>query len=174
MLTRVPERSLEHSPEERTVTRPEAAPMPDQSPPRPPQAAVATRPAALRRGSRWLARGLAAAGIGLIPWMYYLAASLPASTRASHWPVAWIGLDAMEAAGLIATGCWRLRRDARYRLSAMATAALLVTDAWFDVITAPPGSGELTSLAMAACCELPAAAVCLALAFGGLSRPAGR
>src|ERR1700722_10623595 len=116
------------------------------------------------RGLRLVAAGLAAAGTGLLPWMVYLAISLPASTTASHWAAAWVGLDAMEAAGLIATGYWLARGDARYCLSAVATAALLVTDAWFDVTTAPPGSGQLTSLVMAACCEVPAAVFCLVLA----------
>ncbi len=123
-----------------------------------------------RRGLRVLAAGLAIAGIGLLPWMVYLAVTLPASTTAWHWPAAWVGLDAMEAAGLIATGCWLLRGDARYCLSAVATAALLLTDAWFDVTTAPPGSGQLTSLVMAACCEVPAAVICIVLAVRGLRR----
>ncbi|MFY9890610.1 MAG: hypothetical protein WAK71_19995, partial [Streptosporangiaceae bacterium] len=74
----------------------------------------------------------------------------------------------MEAAGLISTGLLLLRRDARYCLTATATAALLCTDAWFDVTTAPPGSGQLTSLLMAAVAELPTAALCAGLAFRGL------
>jgi phosphoribosylamine--glycine ligase len=143
--------------------------------PRPDQAALAGagqqgRPADYGRAARWLAIGLAGSGLGLLPWMYFLAVSLPASTVAWHWPAAWVGLDAMEAAGLFATGFWLLRRDARYCLSAMASAALLVTDAWFDVNTAPPGTGELESVAMAAGCELPAAVVCLVLAVSGLRR----
>jgi phosphoribosylamine--glycine ligase len=139
----------------------------------PASAAVASRSQQGRasgRGWRWLAIGLAGSGLGLLPWMYFLAVSLPASTVAWHWPAAGVGLDAMEAAGLFATGFWLLRRDARYCLSAMASAALLVTDAWFDVSTAPPGAGELESVAMAACCELPAAVVCLVLAGTGLRR----
>jgi hypothetical protein len=52
---------------------------------------------------RLLAVGLTGAGLFLLPWMGYLAVSLPASTQAFHWPVAWVGLDAMEAAGLLST-----------------------------------------------------------------------
>jgi phosphoribosylamine---glycine ligase len=117
-----------------------------------------------------VAIGLAVAGIGLLPWMAYLAVSLPARPLAWHWRAAWVGLDAMEAAGLFSTGRWLLRGDGRYRLSAMATAALLLTDAWFDVTTAPPGSGELCSLAMAVFAEVPGAVLCTVLAVRGLRR----
>jgi hypothetical protein len=132
-------------------------------------------PAPRRRGMRggWLALGITGAGLGLIPWLAYLAISLPSSTTASHWPAAWAGLDAMEAAGLISTGVLLLRRDARACLTAAGTAALLLADAWFDVTTAPPGSGALTSLLMAVLAELPAAALCAGLAIRGLRRPPG-
>ena len=118
--------------------------------------------------SRLVALGLAAAGVGMLPWLVYLAVSLPPDPVAWHWPAAWAGLDAMEAAGLMSTGLLMLRGDSRYRLAAIATAALLTADAWFDVTTAPPGSGELASLLMAALAELPAAAVCTWLAFAAL------
>jgi phosphoribosylamine--glycine ligase len=115
------------------------------------------------------------AGLFLLPWMVYLAVSLPASPRAWHWPAAWVGLDALEAAGLAATGFLLRRGDVRYCLTSIATSALLVTDAWFDVITAPPGAGVRESAAMALFAELPAAAVCAVLACRGLRglRPAG-
>ena len=122
------------------------------------------------RALPWLALGLTGAGLGLVPWLAYLAVSLPASPTAWHWPAAWVGLDAMEAAGLIGTGLLLLRRDARYCLTAAGTAALLLADAWFDVTTASPGSGELTSALMAVLAELPAAGLCIWLAIVGLRR----
>ena len=118
----------------------------------------------------WLGLAITVAGAGLLPWMVYLAVSLPASTRAWHWPAAWTGLDAMEAVGLLATGLLALRRDVRSCIAALPTAGLLLADAWFDVTTAPPGGGELASLAMAIAAELPAAAVCLAIGVAGLNR----
>jgi phosphoribosylamine---glycine ligase len=130
----------------------------------------AERPLALAPGWRWLAAGMATAGLGLLPWIVYLAVSLPASTRAWHWPAAWIGLDVMEAAGLLATGILLLRRDLRFCLTALPTAGVLLSDAWFDCATAPPGGGELTSIAMAIMAELPAAAVCAILGGLGLRR----
>jgi hypothetical protein len=46
---------------------------------------------------RWLALALTSAGIGLLPWMFYLAVSLPASPQAWHWPAAWVGLDGADS-----------------------------------------------------------------------------
>ena len=123
--------------------------------------------------SRWLAGAIAAAGAGLIPWMVILADSLPSSARAAHWGAAWVGLDALEALGLITTGLLLFRRDGRYCLSAAATAVLLLADAWLDTATAPPGREQLLAAGLALFAELPAAAVCGALALSG-SRPLGR
>lgn len=119
---------------------------------------------------RWLGFGLIAAGVGLLPWIIYLAISLPTTTRAWHWSAAWTGLDALEAAGLLATGLLTLRRDVRCCLAALPTSGLLLADAWFDVATARPGAGQLVSIVMAIAAELPAAAACLAIGVAGLNR----
>jgi len=126
-------------------------------------------------GRRWLAGGLVAAGVIMTGWLFVLAARLPATATAWHWPLAWTGLDALEALGLLMTGRLLARRDDRYRLAAVATATLLAVDAWFDVTTAAPGSQQLTAVAMAACPELPVAALCLTLALRGQPgrQPAG-
>ncbi len=134
--------------------------------------ATPPRPAPPGSRSRWLHRALIVAGLGMIPWLFVLAATLPASTTAWHWPAAWVGLDGLEALGLLGTGVLLARGDDRYRLAAMATATLLVTDAWFDVLTAAPGHGQLVALAMAACPELPVAVACAVLAVRGWSGPA--
>ena len=122
-------------------------------------------------GARWLPRALIVAGLGMIPWLFVLATQLPGSTTAWHWPAAWVGLDGLEALGLLGTGLLLARRDGRYRLAAMATATLLLTDAWFDVLTSAPGREQLTAIAMAACPELPVAALCAVLAVRGWDRP---
>jgi hypothetical protein len=89
--------------------------------------------------------------------MVYLAVSLPPSTRAWHWSAAWIGLDAMEAAGLLATGLLALRHDVKCCVAALPTAGVLLADASLDVATAPPGPSELASvvLAIGADCRPP-------------------
>ncbi|WP_267000844.1 LPXTG cell wall anchor domain-containing protein [Streptomyces sp. NBC_00354] len=111
-----------------------------------------------------LATLLSGAGVALLPWMVVLAKTLPQTAEVSNWSTAWIGLDAMMAAGLSGTGLLLRRHDPRAAPLAAATAALLVMDAWFDVTTSAPGGARATALALAVCAELPLAAACAALA----------
>ncbi len=121
---------------------------------------------------RLLSLALLVSGAGLVPWLTYLAITMPARTSVSDWSAAWVGLDVMEAVGLAATG-WLVRRgDPRRSLAAAATAMLLVVDAWFDISTA--SSGLTGAVAMAACAELPMAALCSVVAYRAVrdsSRP---
>lgn len=114
---------------------------------------------------RWPGYVLVACGVALVPWLVVLAVGLPTTTTASHWALAWVGLDSMEALGLIATGVLTLRRDPRRSVVAAATAMLLVVDAWFDVTTAAAGSDFGSALAMALGAELPLALICATLAL---------
>jgi hypothetical protein len=66
-----------------------------------------------------------------------LATTLPGKYHAAHWPAAWVGLDTLEAVGLITTGLLALRGDRRLPSAATATATLLAVDAWFDMTTSP-------------------------------------
>lgn len=58
--------------------------------PHAPRLARRTRPATRRR---LLSRALIAIGIGMVPWLVVLAATLPQTIRVSHWVVAWVGLE---------------------------------------------------------------------------------
>lgn len=133
----------------------------------------ARRPAARDRPGlgRWPGYVLVACGIALVPWLVVLATGLPSTDTAPHWTVAWVGLDSMEAVGLMATGLLTLRRGAHRVPVAAATAMLLVCDAWFDTTTAS-GSGLGVALLMALTAELPLAAVCGAVALRGTPRSA--
>ena len=99
----------------------------------------------------------------LLPWIVYLAISLPPSASARHWPAVWAGLDAAEAVGLAATGWLAFRRDRRLAFPAVSTATLLLMDAWFDVCTSPAGGPLLMAIADMGI-EVGEAAGCLALA----------
>ncbi|MBY8882047.1 hypothetical protein K7862_31085 [Streptomyces sp. PLK6-54] len=124
------------------------------------------------RGMRRAGGLLVGCGLGLLPWLYVLATGLPATATAAHWPVAWVGLDALEALGLIATGLLAARGDRRHALAAAATATLLAVDAWFDTTTAAPGGDFATAVVMALGAELPLAALCGRLALRALGRRA--
>ena len=111
---------------------------------------------------RWLVRLVSVSAVVLLPWAAYLALSLPASVSARHWPVAWTGLDVVMATGLAATAWLAVRRDRRMAFPAVSTATLLLTDAWFDVCTAPAG-GPLAMALADMFAEVAVAAGCLAL-----------
>lgn len=141
------------------------------APPTAPAGPGAGLPGPAPRRGRLIGLGLVGAGIVLLPWLVVLATSLPATATASHWSAAWVGLDAMEAAGLITTGVLVARGDRHRGPAAAATGMLLVVDAWFDVMTAAPGADRLSALAMAGFAELPLAVLCAVLAVRSV-RPA--
>ncbi|MCP2335670.1 hypothetical protein [Actinomadura rupiterrae] len=139
--------------------------------PRGRRTACAPRPARALRRMRG-GHALAAAGLALLPWMALLALRTPSTAHVTNWSAAWIGLDALLAAGLIGTGLLAARRDPRLSLPAAATAALLFMDAWFDVLTSAPGADRAFALVLAAGMELPLAAVCAVLAVRAFPKPA--
>jgi hypothetical protein len=126
---------------------------------------MATPIAAPHGWSRWLGRALTAGGLAMIPWLVMLAVRLPSSVRAAHWSTAWVGLDVLEALGLVTTGVLIRRRDGRSSLAAATTATLLLVDAWFDVTTAATGPDLATAILMAAFLELPIATLCAVLSI---------
>ncbi|MFJ9904462.1 hypothetical protein ACIRVK_16465 [Streptomyces sp. NPDC101152] len=133
--------------------------------PRPPSAPLpAPRRARAGFRSRHLGLALVGCGAAMVPWLVVLARTLPDTAQVRHWSTAWVGLDALEALGLTVTGRLLLCRDPRHGLTATATAALLVVDAWFDVTTAAPGPELTAAVAMALGVELPMAALCTTLA----------
>ncbi len=103
--------------------------------------------------------------IVLIPWTIYLGLELPDRQESSHYNIAWVGFDVILLVVLAATGFFALRRSPFLAAGATAAATLLTVDAWFDVMTSPPGSQFLQSLALAVLIELPLAAVCGWLAY---------
>ncbi|GHE04283.1 hypothetical protein GCM10010339_35090 [Streptomyces alanosinicus] len=108
---------------------------------------------------------LGAAAALLLPWMAVLALTLPGSARVDNWPLAWIGLDVLMAAGCATTALLGLRGDPRARLTASATAATAVLDAWFDITTAGTGA-PLAEALLCAAAEACLAAACVHLAVG--------
>jgi hypothetical protein len=119
---------------------------------------------------RWVGPAYIGLAACLVPWIVWLAVSLPTRTRAHHWNLAWVGLDVAEAAMLIATGWSAVRGSSWIEISATATATLLVLDAWFDCTTASPGWAFVISLVLALVVELPLAGLSLLIARRSLAR----
>ncbi|WP_225725281.1 MULTISPECIES: hypothetical protein [unclassified Nocardia] len=101
----------------------------------------------------------------LLPWLFTQAATLSPTAVARHWSIAWVGLDSLEAIGLVSTGLLVRQGDRRYRPIAAATAALLLVDAWFDTVTAAPGRDLAIALVLAAVGEVPLALLCATTAL---------
>jgi hypothetical protein len=111
----------------------------------------------------WAAALIAVSAALLVPWMAHLAATLPGTVSARHWPMAWAGLDGAEAVVLGATAWLAIRRDRRLPSVAAAAATLMLADAWFDVTTAPQGASTVVAL-LDMVIEIGVAATCLLLA----------
>jgi hypothetical protein len=112
----------------------------------------------------------------MIPWLGVLGYVLPQAATAAHWNVAWVGLDALEAIGLLATGRLLARGDRRYAVTAALTGTALLVDAWFDVLTSTSRSELLVAAAVAGAVELPLSCLCYVLAWRAIPgpRPEGR
>jgi hypothetical protein len=113
-----------------------------------------------------------AVGGFLLPWCVLLGATLPATTRAQHWSLAWVGLDGAEAVAALATAVLLARGSARASLTAAAGSALLLVDAWFDVCTSAPGLDHAVAVVEAIFIELPLAGAAIWLAVALTRSPA--
>jgi hypothetical protein len=100
----------------------------------------------------------------LAGWTVWLTARLPSHHVVRSWDLTWGGFDALLTVMLIATGIALVRRSPWIPACAVATAALLVVDAWFDVTTAHGGAQLRTAVLAAVAVELPVAASCLYVA----------
>jgi hypothetical protein len=113
---------------------------------------------------RWVAPLFLTAAVGLVPWIVFLATSLPRRAEAVNYRLAWVGFDLAIVVVLGTLGLLAYRRSTWTELLATCAATLLVVDAWFDVVTAPHPSERLLAIVLAAVFELPFAGLCLWLA----------
>lgn len=118
----------------------------------------------LRPVPGWVAPAFAVLALGTLPWIAYLLATLDPDTPTVHYRAAWVGFDTMLVLALGATAYFAWRGTAQVAYAATVTATMLVIDAWFDVVTTPPGRALAAAVALALVAELPLAAVCLWLA----------
>ena len=100
----------------------------------------------------------------LLPWIVYLAVTLPRRNLDHHYRAAWVGFDVFLVVVIVRTAYMAFRVDQRVQFPATATATLLFVDAWFDVTTSSGRGQMLEALVLAACIELPAALFSLYLA----------
>jgi hypothetical protein len=114
---------------------------------------------------RWAAPVFLGCAVILVPWIVIAAITLPSRQLSQNYDVAWAGYDVGLLIGLVWTAFSALRRSRRLTIAASATGALLIADAWFDVLTSPGGWELAEAVAMSVFAELPLAALCFWLAF---------
>jgi hypothetical protein len=118
---------------------------------------------------------LIAAALALIPWIVYLSMTLPTTYQAQNWDLSWIGFDVALVIMLGTTALLTRARHPQAGMSSMATAVLLLCDAWFDWSTSG-GADHTWAIWTALLVELPTAALLLTNAVRPLHRstaPAG-
>jgi hypothetical protein len=101
----------------------------------------------------------------LLPWTIWLSSDLPPHHVTERWDLAWSGFDTGLAVLFIATAVAAYLRSPWVAALAAATGALLVTDAWFDVVLESHAEAMRTAILLAVLVELPAAAVCFWVAY---------
>ncbi len=113
---------------------------------------------------RWVPRLFALGALGLVPWVVVLVRILPSSHRAANWDIAWAGFDIALALLLLSVAVAAWQRSPWLEGAATAAAALLFTDAWFDVLTSSSATERWIAITEAVLLELPLALLCLRLA----------
>ncbi|CAM3102237.1 hypothetical protein BST27_10185 [Mycobacterium intermedium] len=76
--------------------------------------------------------------IALIPWIGYLALTLPPNYVAHNWRATWVGFDILLVGFMAATAVLGYLRRQLLLLTAFTSGVLLICDAWFDLMTAGP------------------------------------
>jgi hypothetical protein len=110
---------------------------------------------------RWLASLLLLVAIALVPWTVALGWQLPARHTSHHWDAAWIGFDIALIAAVAATAYGLARQRLWVQIPAAVSAALLLTDAWFDNLLADGTHEHVVAALEAGIGELPLALICL-------------
>ncbi len=116
---------------------------------------------------------IVAAGAGtiiMIPWIGYLASSLPLSESGGAWRVAWVGFDVMLAVVLLTTAGLGLHRRQVAILGLLVAATMIFTDAWFDVTLSYGTHEQWGAVLTAVFLELPFSALLASSAIGILRR----
>jgi len=120
---------------------------------------------------RSLSIGAAAIGaLVMLPWIGYLASSLPLAESGGAWRIAWVGFDVVLALVLMMTAWLGFRRRQVAILGLLVASTMLVTDAWFDVTLSYGTSGQWGAILSAGLLELPFAFLLASSAVSILQR----
>jgi len=118
----------------------------------------------VRRRFRRLAWIYLVVAVGLVPWIVYLAITLPRRNLERHYRTTWVGFDTLLVVALASAAYLAFRVDPRVQFPATTAATLLLVDAWFDVTTSANHANFISAVILAAFLELPAALLSLYVA----------
>ena len=109
---------------------------------------------------RWTAPVFLACVLVLVPWIVWLALSLPRRHTDKNYDVTWVGFDVGLLSALACVMWFAQRRSTHVELAAAAAGTMLVVDAWFDITTASSAVARTQAIGAAVLFELPVAIVC--------------
>jgi hypothetical protein len=122
----------------------------------------------------WVGSAFLVIAVGLLPWIAWLFLSLPDEATAAHWRLAWGGFDVGLAAALALTAVLIVRGSPLTEAAAGITGAMLLCDAWFDVLTSRGTTDVTVAAVLAGVAELPLSFCCFWIAVRGARAAAGR
>jgi hypothetical protein len=95
--------------------------------------------------------------VALALWTVGLAINLPTRHVVRHWDLAWVGFDVLIGFTMLLTATFAVKKSRYIILSSSGLGALLVTDAWFDILMSRPGVESHKAIFYAVVIELPIA-----------------
>lgn len=120
--------------------------------------------------SHHIVRFYIALAILLVPWILYLAITLPQRHVVHNWDLAWVGFDIILLVAVVLTALMAYRASRWVVLVSAVTTGLLFADTWFDVVTSRAGFELSWSLVLGLAIQLPLAIVSLLIAITTLDR----
>ncbi len=120
---------------------------------------------AMARGRHRFVVLLTASCAVLVPWIIFLAVTLPHRYVASHWTLTWVGFDLALLVWLASTAVLAWLGRQVMVVACFITATLLVCDAWFDITTSSTWRDAAFNIIDAAVVELPLAALLVWVGF---------
>ncbi len=91
----------------------------------------------------------------LIPWTIILAYLLPPKYISHNWDIAWTGFDVFMIILFASTAYLAILKSSYTAISSAMLGTVLLTDAWFDILTSKPGLSQTRSIMEALIIELP-------------------
>lgn len=106
----------------------------------------------------------------LVPWIFYLAITLPQRHVVHNWDAAWVGFDIILLVAVITTAILAFRQSRWVVIVSAFAGGLLLADTWFDIVTSRAGLEMSWSLVLGLVVQIPLAVVSLLIAITTLDR----